>query len=166
MNENEKKAAEAEAAEAEKTEDATREDLKQKREEMQKQMRQQLEEVRAKNKEANEAVSQGKGRLRLETPILAGDEEVTELVFDFMSLTGMEYIDAMDTDPNAQQIYRITYRQALALFATAAAKNSDLLDMKDIIARMGATDAVEAVQLATTFFTASTRAGHLRISKK
>ena len=150
---------------AEGKEEASRDDLRKKREEMQKQMRQQLEEAKAKNREANEAIGEGKGRLRLETPILAGDEEITELVYDFSVLTGMEYIDAMDSDQNAAQIYRITYRQALALFAIAAAKQSDLLDMKDIISRIGATDAVEAVQLATLFFTASTRAGHLRISK-
>ena len=108
MNENEKKAQEAPAEEAEKQEELSPEDLKKKREELQKQMREQVETARAKNREANEAISQGKGRLRLETPILAGDTEITELVFDFMSLTGMEYIDAMDTDPNAQQIYRIT----------------------------------------------------------
>lgn len=129
-------------------------------------MRRQAEEVREKSKEANEAMSQGKGRLRLETPIKSGDTEITELAYDFTAITGMEYTDAMDTDPNAQQIYRITYRQALALFAKAAAKQNDRLDMRDIISRIGATDAVEAVQLATLFFTASTRAGRLRISKK
>lgn len=166
MNEKENKAVEATAEEAQNTEEKTGEELKKKREELQKQMRQQMEEVRARSREANEAIGEGKGRLRLETPILAGDEEITELIYDFTALTGMEYIDAMDTDPNAQQIYRITYRQALALFATAAAKNNDLLDMKDITSRIGATDAVEAVQLATLFFTASTRAGRLRISKR
>ena len=81
-------------------------------------------------------------------------------------LTGMEYTDAMDSDPNAQQIYKITDRQALALFAKAAAKQTDKVDMRDIIERMGMTDAVIAVQLATLFFSASTRAGRLRISKK
>lgn len=162
MNENEVKTEEAKAEEA----DAVRADLQKKREGMRKQLQEQLEEVKAKSREANEAMSQGKGRLQLETPILAGDENITELSYDFTSLTGMEYIDAMDTDQNATQIYRITYRQALALFATAAAKENDLLDMKDIISRIGATDAVEAVQLATLFFTASTRAGRLRISKK
>ncbi len=161
MNENEVKNTQAE----DKKEEISREDLQKKREEMQKQMRQQLEEARAKNREANEAVGQGKGRLRLETPILAGDEEIKELAYDFSALTGMEYIDAMDSDQNATQIYRITYRQALALFAAAAAKQSDVLDIKDIVSGIGVTDAVEAVQLATLFFTASTRAGHLRISK-
>lgn len=161
MNENEVKNTQAVAEK----EEISREDLRKKREEMQRQMRQQLEEARAKNREANEAVGQGKGRLRLETPILAGDEEIKELVYDFSVLTGMEYIDAMDSDQNATQIYRITYRQALSLFAAAAAKQSDVLDIKDIVSGIGVTDAVEAVQLATLFFTASTRAGHLRISK-
>ena len=167
MNENEMPVqAEAGKAENAAAENPVREDLKKKREEMQKQLQAQMEEVRAKSREANEALGEGKGRLRLETPILAGDEEVKELAYDFTVLTGMEYIDAMDTDPNAMQIYRITYRQALALFATAAAKQTDRLDMKDITSRIGATDAVEAVQLATLFFTASTRAGRLRISKR
>ena len=167
MNENEMPVqAEAGKAENAAAENPVREDLKKKREEMQKQLQAQMEEVRAKSREANEALGEGKGRLRLETLILAGDEEVKELAYDFTVLTGMEYIDAMDTDPNAMQIYRITYRQALALFATAAAKQTDRLDMKDITSRIGATDAVEAVQLATLFFTASTRAGRLRISKR
>ena len=130
------------------------------------QLKERLEEIKAKNREANEAMSQGKGRLTLEKAILAGDEEVTELQYDFTELTGMEYTDAMDSDPNAQQIYRITYRQALALFAMAAAKQADRLHYRDIIERIGVTDAVEAVQLATLFFSASTRAGRMRISKK
>lgn len=134
--------------------------------ELQKTLKEQIEIRKAKSKEANEAIAEGKGRLELEKPIIAGDEEITELVYDFMDLTGMEYTDAMDSDPNAQQMYRITYRQALALFAKAAAKQTDKVDTRDIIERIGMTDAVEAVQLATLFFSASTRAGRLRISKK
>lgn len=131
-----------------------------------KQLRERNEEIKAKSKEAQEAMSQGKGRLSLETPILAGDEEIIELAYDFTEITGTEYVDAMDSDINAQQIYRITYRQALALFAKAAAKQTDGVDARDIIERIGITDAVEGVQLATLFFSASTRAGRLRISKK
>ncbi len=131
-----------------------------------KQLRERNEEIRAKSKEAQEAMSQGKGRLSLETPILAGDEEIKELAYDFTEITGTEYVDAMDSDINAQQIYRITYRQALALFAKAAAKQTDGVDARDIIERIGITDAVEGVQLATLFFSASTRAGRLRISKR
>lgn len=111
-------------------------------------------------------MSEGKGVLKLETPILAGDEDVTELIYDFNELTGIEYTDAMDSDPNAQQIFKITYRQGLALFAKAAAKQTERVDYRDILERIGMTDAATAVQLSTLFFSASTRAGQLRISKK
>lgn len=125
-----------------------------------------IEEAKAKRKEANEAMKEGKGILSLETPILSEGEEITELPYDFTQLTGMDYAEAMDSDANALQIYRITYRQGLALFAKAAAKQVPSLDMRDIIERMGITDSVSAVQLATLFFTASTKAGQMRISRK
>lgn len=124
------------------------------------------EEIRAKTKEANEALMQGKGIFKLEKPIKSGEEEVTELAYDFTEMTGLEYTDAMDSDPNASQIFKITNRQALSLFAAAAAKQTPLLDRRDIEERIGMTDAVEVIQLATLFFSASTRAGRLRISKK
>lgn len=139
---------------------------KQTREELQKIMKEKMEEVRRRTEEAQVAMSQGKGRLALETPIKSGDEEITELIYDFTALNGMEYTDAMDSDPNATGNYRITYRQALSLFAKAAAKQTDRLDMQDIVSQIGVTDAVEGVQLATLFFNASTRAGRLRISKR
>lgn len=144
----------------------TPEENKERMKKLQAQLKENLEERRAKFREANEAMSEGKGILRLEKPILSGDKEITELPYDFNELTGMEYTDAMDSDANAQQIYRITYRQGLALFAMAAAKQSDRLDRRDIVERIGVTDAVEGVQLATLFFSASTRAGQLRISRK
>lgn len=128
--------------------------------------KEQIEERKERYKNAQEAMAEGKGRLELETPFLAGDEEIKELIYDFNELTGIEYTDAMDSDINAQQIYRITYRQALALFAKAAAKQTDKVDTRDIMERIGMTDAIEAVQLATLFFSASTRAGRLRISKR
>ena len=146
--------------------EATPEDRKKAIEELREKYKEQIEERKAKNKEAQAAMSEGKGRLKLETPIRAGDEEIKELIYDFNELTGIEYTDAMDSDINAQQIYRITYRQALALFAKAAAKQTEKVDTRDIIERIGMTDAVEAVQLATLFFSASTRAGRLRISKR
>lgn len=136
------------------------------RAELEKQLKDKMEEIRAKTKEADEAIRQGKGRFQLENPLHARDKEITELIYDFTVLTGMEYTDAMDTDPTAQQIFRITYRQALALFAKAAAKQTPDVDQQDIMEQIGMTDAVEGVQLATLFFSASTRAGRLRISKK
>ena len=143
----------------------TSEELKQERTERQEQLRKTLQETREKLKESDEARASGKGKLTLETPITSSDTEITELAYDFTALTGMEYADAMDLDQTAGQIYRITYRQGLALFAQAAAKQTDGLDMRDIMERIGVTDAVEGVQLATLFFSASTRAGRLRISK-
>lgn len=115
--------------------------------------------------EANIAISQGKGRIRLETPIRAHEKEYTELAYDFTELKGFEYTDAMDSDSNAMNSYNITRRQALALFAKAAAKKADGLDMQDIIAEIGITDSVEAVEIATLFFNASRRAGRMRITK-
>lgn len=125
-----------------------------------------IEEMKRRSQESQEAIRQGKGRLTLETPIKSGDTEITELEYDFTTLTGLEYTDAMDSDSNAMSSYKITYRQALALFAKAAAKQTDRLDMQDIIGQIGMTDAVEGTQLATLFFEASTRAGRFRISKK
>lgn len=125
-----------------------------------------LEDIKKKSRESLEAMREGKGRLRLETPIKHGEKLVEELPYDFMGLTGVEYTLAMDSDPNARDAYRITYRQALALFAAAAAKHVECLDSRDIVEKIGITDAVEGAQLATSFFAASTRAGRLRISKK
>ena len=112
------------------------------------------------------ALREGKGIFKLNTPIISGDEEITELPYDFTSLTGLEYTDAMDSDIRARDLQKITYRQGLALFATAAAKYSERLDMHDIVERIGAADAVEAVEIASLFFVASARTGHLRISRK
>lgn len=145
---------------------ASAEENKQKREDLQEAAKRQIEEYREKTKIALEAIGEGKGRLKLETPIISGENEITELVYDFTEMTGLEYAAAMDNDANAQQIYRITYRQGLALFATAAAKQTEGVDMRDIMEGIGLTDAVEGVQLATSFFAASTRAGRLRITKK
>lgn len=133
--------------------------------ELKEKLRKQMEDLRRRSEESQEAMQQGKGRLALETPIESGGKKITELTYDFMALTGMEYTDAMDSDSNATGSYRITYRQALALFAKAAAKQTEGPDMQDIVSKIGASDALEGVQLATLFFSASTRAGRLRISK-
>lgn len=129
-------------------------------------VRQKTEDVKAKMKESQEAISEGKGVLRLETPITSRDEEIEELEYDFTDMTGLEYISVMDTDMNATQIFGITRKQALALFAQSAAKHTENLDAQDIMSRIGMTDAVIATQLATLFFSAAARAGRLRISKK
>ena len=153
----------AEAAEAPENTDAEQENTEENKVEKLKNL---YDEIREKSKEAIEAMKEGKGRMKLETPIKAGDKEIEELVYDFTALTGIEYTNAMDSDPNARNLYKITYRQGLALFAAAAAKQTAGVDSRDIVERIGLSDAVEGVQLATSFFVASTRAGQLRISKK
>lgn len=145
----------------------TPEEQAKKNAEIRAQLRKQAEEEREKLKESLEAMREGKGRLALETPILAGDKEITELVYDFTELSGLEYTEAMDASSNAgQSLSGLSYRQGLSLFAKAAAKQTDGLDMQDIVSRIGATDAAEAVELASIFFGASIRAGRKRISKK
>jgi len=104
------------------------------------------------------------GKMQLETPIRAGGKDVAELEYDFQRLTGWEYAEAMDSDNSAANMFRISSRQAFALFATAAGKATSGIDAIDIKERMGSTDAIKAVQLATIFFVAAARAGNKRIS--
>ena len=120
----------------------------------------------SKVREINEVMRDGRGRLGLKSPFTVGDTEVTELVYDFNELTGLEYAEAMDSDSKAFTAFSLTYRQGLALFARAAAKQTDGIDMRDILEHISSEDAVEAIQLGTLFFTVSTREGQRRISKK
>ncbi|MGN0996554.1 MAG: hypothetical protein ACI4PG_06575 [Candidatus Ventricola sp.] len=98
-----------------------------------------------------------RGVLKLKTPIRAGGQDVTELCYDFTRLTGMEYVEAMDMDEDALNVMRVTYKQALCLFAQAAGKATPGIDATDIRSRMGVTDAAHAVRLATVFLVASQR---------
>lgn len=114
-----------------------------------------------------------KGGLKLEKPILAAGREITELHWDFRNLTGWEYASALDSDDAGVNAFRITNKQALSLFAAAAAKATVVknengmdihpLDARDIKERMGINDTIKAVQHATVFFITSARAGNKRI---
>ena len=125
-----------------------------------------MEEAKKRSADALEAIKDGRGVLELETPIEAGGETLESLSYDFTKLTGCDYIDAMDSDGSATQTYRITYRQSLALFGKAVSKEMEALDMRDILERIGMTDALEGIQLAMLFFNSATRAGRMRILKK
>lgn len=151
----------------EKTPAVAEQDTAQKNRELREQLQQRAEEERERLKDALEAMSEGKGRLRLEKPILSSDREITELVYDFTELTGLDYTEAMDAGLNSSRNPGgLGYRQALSLFARAAARQTPGLDMEDIVTRIGATDATEAVELASFFFVSSSRAGRKRIFKK
>lgn len=124
-----------------------------------------IDEIKKKSEEANEAMREGKGRLKLETPILSRDQKIEE-VFMIYQTDRYGYTSAMDIDQSSQPAFRISYKQGLALFAKAVEKETEGLDMRDVMERMCMTDAAEGVQLAANFFFASIRAGRLRISKK
>ena len=106
----------------------------------------------------------GTGTMQLYTPIQDGQNRITALKWDFLALTGREYAEAMDMDPNARAAFSMTSKQALCLFAEAAAKATGGLDARDIRDRMGSMDAGKAIQLATVFFRYSSLAGDNRIS--
>jgi hypothetical protein len=125
-----------------------------------------LERLRKVIRDSNEIIKTGKGRLKLEKPLRAHDREIDELIYDFTDLTGMEYTEAMDNGFESNNVYAISNRQALSLFAKAAAKQTEDVDQKDIMSQIGMTDALEGVQLAMLFFNASTQAGRMRISKR
>jgi len=96
-----------------------------------------------------------KGTLELATPIRSRSEDVTKLHYDFTKLTGWEYVEAMDSDPNNRNVFNISKKQAICLFAAAAAKCTEGLDVTDIKERIGLADAMRAVQVATAFLVRS-----------
>lgn len=98
------------------------------------------------------------GTVKLKKPIRARSEDVTELKYDFDKVTGWEYAEAMGMDTDSRNVFTISHKQALALFAKAAEKAMDgVLDARDIRERLGTVDAVTAVQLAVVFIRASIR---------
>ena len=108
-----------------------------------------------------------RGKLVLDTPILSKGENVTELHYDFLALTGFEYADAMDSDATSKSdSFHLTNRQALSLFAAAAVKKTESIDREVVIRGLSISDAIKAVQIATVFFVASSRAGNRRITKE
>lgn len=104
------------------------------------------------------------GKLKLEKPFMASGKEITEISFDFQSLTGWEYVEALDgsnerdTDP-----FTLTNRQAMSLFAVAVEKMTPDVDRRDVKERIGIADTVKAIQAAKTFFVLASREGNGRL---
>ena len=115
--------------------------------------------------EAAKAVKHGK--LILAEPIEDGEKVYDELEYDFGALKGLELARALDFGDGPKDSFRLTDVQALNYFACAAAKCQKVggLDATDIRERIGGMDAIKAIQLATVFFRASSRAGDRRLSK-
>lgn len=117
-----------------------------------------------------------RGKLKLLHPFRAHGQDVKEVTFDFCDLTGTEMMDALDEVVTVNNMYGISNKQALALFAATAGKCAPmvedgstltrLFDAKDVKARLGAADSVKAIQLAKLFYQASGQAGNSNISKE
>lgn len=94
------------------------------------------------------------GTLKLKAPIMNEGIEITELEYDFTRITGNDYVDAMDSDKNAINVFVTTNRQDLMLFAIAAEKccrEKYKIDRQDIMSRIGIADARAAAQTAQVF---------------
>lgn len=115
-----------------------------------------------------------RGTMKLMAPFRAHGEDVKEVTYDFCGLTSAEMMDALDSVP-VNNMFTISNKQALALFAVTAEKNAPmvddggrktrLFDKRDVM-RMGAADSVKAVQIAKLFYLASGQAGNNNISKQ
>lgn len=108
-----------------------------------------------------------RGKLKLAEPIEDGENSYDELEYDFGALKGLELARALDFGEGPKDSFRLNDVQALNYFAAAAAKcqKQGGLDVVDIRERIGGMDAIKAIQLATVFFRASSRAGDSRLSK-
>ena len=76
-----------------------------------------------------------KGTLELAVPIRARSADVSVLHYDFTKLSGWEYVEAMDSDTASRNVFQVSKKQALALFAAAAAKQAGKLHCANVIAR-------------------------------
>lgn len=114
---------------------------------------------------AREVALDGKGKMKLTMPVRSNDKEYMELSYDFAAVTGMEYVQAMDSDPSASGNYGISTKQAITLFAIAAAKKTDQVDKQDILRDLYISDAIKAEELAKLFFNVASAEANQRISK-
>ena len=108
----------------------------------------------------------GKGKLKLHKPFISDDKEISELIYDFENMSGLEMARAMDKGArNGSNAFRISDEQALELFFASAGKETPGCDAQDIRRGLSGVDAIVAVQIATVFFVASSQEGSRRITK-
>lgn len=118
------------------------------------------------NEANNNAMNPAKfrnGRLVLTRPIRSRSKDIAELKYDFDKLTNWDLVEAMDADMSHNNAFRVSMRQAMHLFAAAAAKCTEDVDQIDILEQLSADDAIKAQQVATLFFVTSSREGDKRI---
>ena len=112
---------------------------------------------------AEQAKKVAAGKLLLECPIKSGSDEYAEVAYDFSKITGWGYADAMDCDPGNTNLFRISPKQALTLFAAAVSMEMPGVSAMDVKEQMVIGDSMNAIRIATAFFVASTRAASKRI---
>ena len=108
-----------------------------------------------------------KGKLKLASPIYAGGRQLDTLAYDFGKITGTEYMDALDGDPNTRKgAFSLSARQAVSFFLCAVIHATDGVnesDLPDLRKNLSMEDTLKAIQIAVSFFNASSRAGAARI---
>ena len=98
------------------------------------------------------------GKLELAVPIRARGEDLHELEYDFLKLTGWEYAEAMDEDKDTRNVFVVSKKQAMSLFAAACAKCNKNIDAHDVKKQLSIMDAQRAVQVASLFLMLSAQA--------
>ena len=99
-----------------------------------------------------------KGTLELVVPMRGGGRALGEIDYDLMNLTSAELMEALDSTEQNNNIYLITHRQAMAVFAASAAKlNGGVFDTRDILTRLSGVDGMRAERITKAFWNASCR---------
>ena len=107
-----------------------------------------------------------KGRLALIKPLMINGRAVEELEFDFDALNTYAFDRCMSrkVDPEANNAFEITGKQAFELFCEAVCAKMPGIEISDIKAQIGMRDKVPAQQRATVFFNMLSREGLKRFS--
>ena len=93
-------------------------------------------------------------------------EDISELRYDFSALSTIETFEAIDSGKPGKQEDRLSYDQALRLFAAAVSKQMDELDSTDILQRISNIDAIPAAKAAKSFFNLSSLPGDISYTLK
>ena len=109
------------------------------------------------------------GKLELIQPIHLNGSEVTSLPYNLKKVTGMEYLEALDSDTATRKgAYNLSAKQALNLFLAGVLHGDNGIngsDLPDLRKQLDIQDVQQAVMAAVGFFNASSRVGTGRISR-
>ena len=121
-----------------------------------------IEAAEKKQQAAEDMLDQlAKGRLMLKKPLMINGEAVKELEFDFDALNAYAFDRCLSkkVDPEANNAYEITPKQAFELFCEAVCVKMPQMSAADIKAQIGPRDKLPAQQRAASFFNLVSREG-------